>query len=177
MDQLAEAARLSPRQFSRVFRVETGLSPAKAMENLRFEAARLMLEQGRLPVEEIANTTGFGDRERIRRSFLRSYGQTPGPLETRRILLPPSEAGRDQRVQSALRIDRIVSCRASISELARICRNGSWCGVSYANRIVCSVSTSRRNGSLALARNSTVANTREVSPTFSRSWIMNSPAP
>jgi transcriptional regulator GlxA family with amidase domain len=38
----AEAARLSPRQFSRVFRAETGQSPAKAIENLRLEAAGLM---------------------------------------------------------------------------------------------------------------------------------------
>jgi len=77
VDQLAAVARLSPLQFSRVFRKETGLSPAKAIENLRLEAARLMLEQGRLPVEAIARETGFGDRERMRRSFLRSFGQTP----------------------------------------------------------------------------------------------------
>jgi len=62
VDRLAEAACLSPRQFSRVFRTETGLSPAKAIENLRLEAARLMLEQGRLPIESVANETGFGDR-------------------------------------------------------------------------------------------------------------------
>jgi transcriptional regulator GlxA family with amidase domain len=77
VEQLAEAARLSPRQFTRVFRAETGQSPARAVENLRLEAARYMLEQGRLPVEEIAQETGFGDRERMRRSFLRTYGQTP----------------------------------------------------------------------------------------------------
>jgi transcriptional regulator GlxA family with amidase domain len=77
VEQLAQAARLSPRQFTRVFRQETGQSPARAVENLRLEAARYMLEQGRLPVEEIARETGFGDRERMRRSFLRTYGQTP----------------------------------------------------------------------------------------------------
>jgi transcriptional regulator GlxA family with amidase domain len=77
VEQLAEAARLSPRQFTRVFRAETGQSPARAVENLRLEAGRYMLEQGRLPVEEIARETGFGDRERMRRSFLRTFGQTP----------------------------------------------------------------------------------------------------
>jgi transcriptional regulator GlxA family with amidase domain len=77
VEQLAEAARLSPRQFTRVFRLETGQSPARAIENLRLEAARYMLEQGRLPIEEIAREAGFGDRERMRRSFLRTYGQTP----------------------------------------------------------------------------------------------------
>ena len=80
VEQLAEAARLSARQFSRVFRSETGQSPAKAIENLRLEAARFMLEQGRLPIEEIARDTGFMDRERMRRSFLRAYGLTPQDL-------------------------------------------------------------------------------------------------
>src|SRR4030081_2933533 len=77
VEQLAEAERLSPRQFSRVFRVETGQSPARAIENLRPGAARPALEQGRRPVEEIAKETGFGDRERMRRAFLRAFGQTP----------------------------------------------------------------------------------------------------
>src|SRR6185295_6909130 len=40
VEQLAEAAHLSPRQFSRAFRAETGQSPAKAVEHLRVEAAR-----------------------------------------------------------------------------------------------------------------------------------------
>jgi transcriptional regulator GlxA family with amidase domain len=77
VEELAKAACLSPRQFSRVFRAETGLSPAKAVENLRLEAARLMLEQGRLPIEMVAVEAGFGDRERMRRSFVRTFGQTP----------------------------------------------------------------------------------------------------
>jgi len=77
VEQLAEAARLSPRQFTRLFRMETGQSPARAVENLRLEAARYLLEHGRLSVEEIARETGFVDRERMRRSFVRTYGQTP----------------------------------------------------------------------------------------------------
>jgi transcriptional regulator GlxA family with amidase domain len=77
VQHLAAVACLSPRQFSRLFRLETGLSPAKAVENLRLEAARFLVEQGRLPIETIASDTGFSDRERMRRSFLRAYGQTP----------------------------------------------------------------------------------------------------
>ena len=80
VEKLAQVACLSARQFSRVFRAETGISPAKAIENLRLEAARLLLHQGRLPVETIANTTGFGDRERMRRSFIRTLGQPPRSL-------------------------------------------------------------------------------------------------
>jgi transcriptional regulator GlxA family with amidase domain len=75
--QLAGAAHLSPRQFSRAFRAETGQSPAKAVENLRVEAARLMMEQGRHPIDVIARQTGFADRDRMRRAFLRTLGQPP----------------------------------------------------------------------------------------------------
>src|ERR1700716_2348076 len=75
--QLAEAAHLSPRQFSRAFRAETGQSPAKAVENLRVEAARLMMEQSRHPIEIVARQTGFADRDRMRRAFLRAFGQPP----------------------------------------------------------------------------------------------------
>lgn len=75
--QLAEAAHLSPRQFSRAFRAETGQSPAKAVENLRIEAARLMMEQSRHPIDVIARQTGFADRDRMRRAFVRAFGQPP----------------------------------------------------------------------------------------------------
>jgi transcriptional regulator GlxA family with amidase domain len=73
----AKAAHLSPRQFSRAFRAETGQSPAKAVENLRVEAARLMMEQSRHPIDIIARQTGFADRDRMRRAFLRAFGQPP----------------------------------------------------------------------------------------------------
>jgi transcriptional regulator GlxA family with amidase domain len=75
--QLAKAAHLSPRQFSRAFLAETGLSPAKAVERLRLEAARLMLEQSRHPIEVVARQTGFADRDRMRQAFLRAFGQPP----------------------------------------------------------------------------------------------------
>ncbi|MFJ5295470.1 GlxA family transcriptional regulator [Pseudomonas sp. NPDC088368] len=77
LEELADAARLSSRQFSRAFRDETGQTPAKAVERLRVEAARQMLEQGRHTVETIAYETGFADRERMRRAFLRTIGQPP----------------------------------------------------------------------------------------------------
>jgi transcriptional regulator GlxA family with amidase domain len=81
VETLAEVARLSPRQFSRVFREETGQSPAKAIERLRVEAARLMMETTRHPIEVIARETGFGDRERMRQSFLRAFGQSPQAIQ------------------------------------------------------------------------------------------------
>jgi AraC-like DNA-binding protein len=81
VDALANAAFLSPRQFSRLFREETGWSPAKAIEGLRVESARLMMEAGRFSAEEIARKNGFGNRERMRRSFVRAFGQPPQAIQ------------------------------------------------------------------------------------------------
>ncbi len=81
VEALAAVARLSPRQFSRVFREETGQTPAKAIESLRVEAARAMMETSRHPVEVVARETGFGDRERMRQAFLRAFGQPPQALQ------------------------------------------------------------------------------------------------
>ena len=75
--QLAEAANLSPRQFSRAFHAETGQTPAKAVENLRVEAARILMEQSRHPADVVARLTGFTDPDRMRRAFLRVFGQPP----------------------------------------------------------------------------------------------------
>jgi transcriptional regulator GlxA family with amidase domain len=80
IDELAAVASLSPRQFSRAFLAETGQSPAKAVEQLRLEAARFMMEQQRHPVNVVAKETGFLDRERMRRAFNRTYGVPPEAL-------------------------------------------------------------------------------------------------
>jgi transcriptional regulator GlxA family with amidase domain len=77
VEKLAKVACLSARQFARVFRSETGMTPAKAIENLRLERARYLLQQSRLPVEVIAEEAGFGDRERMRRCFQRTFGEAP----------------------------------------------------------------------------------------------------
>jgi transcriptional regulator GlxA family with amidase domain len=77
VDKLAAVANLSPRQFSRAFQVETGQSPAKAVEKLRLEAARLMIEQSHHPIDVVARETGFADRRRMREAFLRGFGQPP----------------------------------------------------------------------------------------------------
>jgi transcriptional regulator GlxA family with amidase domain len=91
VEELADVAGLSPRQFSRAFSAETGQSPAKAVEHLRVEAARLLLEKGRLSLDVIADEVGFSDRERMRRAFLRTVGQPPQTV--RRF-------GRENRGQS-----------------------------------------------------------------------------
>jgi transcriptional regulator GlxA family with amidase domain len=77
VEQLADRASMSPRHFARAFRAETGLTPAKAVERLRLEAARLRVETSREPIDRVAEAVGFGDPERMRRAFLRAFGQPP----------------------------------------------------------------------------------------------------
>jgi transcriptional regulator GlxA family with amidase domain len=74
---LAEAAKMSPRNFARVYTRETGESPARAVEKLRIEAARRLLESARDSIHVVARCTGFGDDERLRRAFVRTYGVSP----------------------------------------------------------------------------------------------------
>ena len=75
--ELAAVANLSSRQFSRAFRAETGQSPAKAIESLRVEAAKALVEESRHAIDVVARETGFADPERMRRAFIRKFGHPP----------------------------------------------------------------------------------------------------
>src|SRR5262249_55465545 len=72
----AEAASMSERSFVRHYHRTTGMTPARAIERMRVEAARQILEQG-LPVKSVAPRCGFRSEETMRRSFLRLLGATP----------------------------------------------------------------------------------------------------
>lgn len=80
IERLADRAAMSPRNFARAFTAETGTTPAKAVERLRLEAARTAVETSHAPLEEIAEVAGFGDPGRMRRAFLRTFGQPPQAL-------------------------------------------------------------------------------------------------
>jgi transcriptional regulator GlxA family with amidase domain len=77
IERLADVAANSVRQFGRAFQKETGETPAKAVERLRAEAARMRLQDGSEPVEQIARAVGFNDPERMRRAFVKLYGMPP----------------------------------------------------------------------------------------------------
>jgi transcriptional regulator GlxA family with amidase domain len=77
VDDLAARTCMSPRHFARCFRDETGATPAEAVERLRVEAARAALEGGAASVLRVAQDSGFGNTERMRRAFLRLLGRPP----------------------------------------------------------------------------------------------------
>lgn len=80
VERLAAEAAMSPRNFARAFVAETGMTPAKAIEHLRLEAARAHVEDGSEPIDRVAAAAGFGDPERMRRAFIRAFGQPPQAL-------------------------------------------------------------------------------------------------
>jgi transcriptional regulator GlxA family with amidase domain len=80
VERLAERAAMSPRHFARAFTAEMGMTPAKAVERLRLETARARVENSAEPIEQVAAAVGFGDPERMRRAFLRAFGQPPQAL-------------------------------------------------------------------------------------------------
>jgi transcriptional regulator GlxA family with amidase domain len=80
---LAERAAMSPRNFARAFRRETGMTPAAYVESVRVEQARIALEGTDAGVESIAHHCGFGTVETMRRAFHRRLGIGPAAYRSR----------------------------------------------------------------------------------------------
>jgi transcriptional regulator GlxA family with amidase domain len=80
---LAERAAMSPRNFARAFRRETGMTPAGYVESARVEQARIALEGSDAQVESIARHCGFGTVETMRRAFHRRLGVGPAAYRSR----------------------------------------------------------------------------------------------
>lgn len=77
VDALATRAAMSPRHFARTFTREVGSTPARWVEEVRVEAARLLLETTDRTVDAVATATGFGTAETLRRAFVRRLHVAP----------------------------------------------------------------------------------------------------
>jgi transcriptional regulator GlxA family with amidase domain len=81
--ELARRAGMSERSFARVFRSQTGITPAGFVEATRVDAARRLLEESNLPLQRVASASGFGSTEALRRAFLRQIGVRPSDYRSR----------------------------------------------------------------------------------------------
>ena len=81
--RLAERAGMSERTFLRHYRQATGLTPAKAVERLRVEAAQRQLCESRVSIKRVAARCGFGSQESMRRSFARLARVAPRDFRER----------------------------------------------------------------------------------------------
>ena len=80
VEDLADKSGMSSRHFTRAFIAETGTTPSKAVERLRIEVARQRVQSSGEAIERVAEITGFRDPERMRRAFIRAFGQPPQSL-------------------------------------------------------------------------------------------------
>jgi transcriptional regulator GlxA family with amidase domain len=80
---LARRLGKSPRQLSRLFRRETGRSPAEVIEQIRLETAQRALTTSRAGLEAVAEQAGYGSAEVMRRAFVRLLGTTPSDYRAR----------------------------------------------------------------------------------------------
>jgi len=76
VQRLSELANESVRSFHRNFRDETGLTPARFIEELRLQVARNKLEAG-ASVKAAARAAGFTSDEHLARVFRRRFDMTP----------------------------------------------------------------------------------------------------
>lgn len=83
LQELADAAGLSVRHFSRAFREATGRSPHQYVLQRRVEEAKQLIRQG-LPLAEVAVQCGFCDQSQLTRTFVRQFGTTPGRFRSGR---------------------------------------------------------------------------------------------
>ena len=77
VENLAAKARMSPRNFARVFLKDTGLTPARFVERIRVEAARRRLEESGDLLDKIAGDCGFASNQALRRAFTRVLRVAP----------------------------------------------------------------------------------------------------
>jgi transcriptional regulator GlxA family with amidase domain len=74
---LARKAYMSPRTFARRFGQETGTTAAQWILEQRTRAAQELLEGSDLPIEQVAQRTGFGSAATLRTHFARRLYTTP----------------------------------------------------------------------------------------------------
>ncbi len=83
VEQLAQRAGMSPRNFARIYAATMGVTPARMVEKIRIEAVRRSLEETEMPIKQIAAACGFHKDDRLRRAFARQVGTTPAEYRQR----------------------------------------------------------------------------------------------
>ncbi|MEX2696895.1 helix-turn-helix domain-containing protein [Rhizobium mongolense] len=77
VEALARKASMSPRTFARKFSVQLGQTPAEFVSQIRLEAARRALEEGRLPMNAVAKLVALVTSKACAGQILRSCAITP----------------------------------------------------------------------------------------------------
>src|SRR5262249_54500048 len=90
VETLAARLAMSSRNFARLFKRETNMTPGDYVEAARVEAARRILEESDTPLKKVARLCGFANQSGLRRAFMRRINVTP--LEYRQRFRPAETA-------------------------------------------------------------------------------------
>lgn len=83
IQDLAQHCNVSPRTLLRRFHTQVGESPARYLQTLRFERARLLLESSSLSIQAVLEQCGYADVATFRKTFKRLVGITPNAYRQR----------------------------------------------------------------------------------------------
>ncbi|MEV1199653.1 GlxA family transcriptional regulator [Microbispora rosea] len=82
LSELAKHLNVSTRHLTRLFRDELSTTPARYVENIRFDMARALLDQGHTATQA-ATLAGFPSYESLRRVFARKLSISPAAYQRR----------------------------------------------------------------------------------------------
>ncbi|EPZ42156.1 helix-turn-helix domain-containing protein [Alicyclobacillus acidoterrestris] len=101
LQDVAERVYLSPSHFSRLFKAETGTTFIDYLTNYRIQKSKILLRVTSLPVEIIANNTGFSNASYFSTTFKRLEGRTPTEYRHLLMALKNREAVNSTKKQSS----------------------------------------------------------------------------
>ena len=98
---LADSLQLSPSYISRVFRIHTGQTIMRYVDEKRMQLCKQMLVETDLPLAEIVRTAGYLDKNSFIRKFRLETGVTPMSFRAEHAdgttVSSSSETGKAQR--------------------------------------------------------------------------------
>jgi AraC family transcriptional regulator of adaptative response / DNA-3-methyladenine glycosylase II len=80
MDALATRLGIGPRHLRRLFLEHLGASPVTVAQTRRLQFAKKLLDESRLPMQQVALASGFGSIRRFNACFQKTYGRSPSHL-------------------------------------------------------------------------------------------------
>jgi AraC-like DNA-binding protein len=83
LEELADAAYVTPEHLCRLFRASTGKSPAETVRLARLDRAATMLARSNYSIAEIAELCGFASPFHFSRRFHQAFGQSPRAIRKR----------------------------------------------------------------------------------------------
>jgi AraC family transcriptional regulator of adaptative response / DNA-3-methyladenine glycosylase II len=101
--RLAQRLGVSDRHLRRIFEAALGVSPLQYLQTRRLLLAKQLLTDTRLPVTQVALSSGFGSVRRFNAAFAAHYGLNPSQLRRAGAPAAPGDAGLCGSIRLAYR--------------------------------------------------------------------------